>query len=137
MDQLVARRGPEGVLDPGVQVGERLEDAFAGQALGDRLRHGILPTNAPGSRGPHAKITIIERAKPGLNNQRRKIDVQGDRNDQDDLAGCMAPSGEYAWRLASKKDTPPTRSGTTPHLLVNTQDHPEPFIPANPGRLSS
>jgi hypothetical protein len=33
------------MLDPGVQVGQRLEDAFPGQALGDQLGHGIPPSN--------------------------------------------------------------------------------------------
>jgi hypothetical protein len=39
VDQLVAGGCPELMLDPGVEVGERLEDALAAQSPGYRLGH--------------------------------------------------------------------------------------------------
>jgi hypothetical protein len=41
MDEFVTRGCPERVLDPGVQVGERLENVLSGEALRDGLRHGV------------------------------------------------------------------------------------------------
>jgi hypothetical protein len=64
VDQLVAGRRPEGMLDPCVQVGQRLEDAFPGQALGDRLGHGIPTSNPSTSRRRVPEVPIIGRRRP-------------------------------------------------------------------------
>ena len=49
VDEFVAGRRAEGVVDPGVQVGQRPEDVFLRQTCGDRLRHGaiLLRSNPP------------------------------------------------------------------------------------------
>jgi hypothetical protein len=43
MDEFVARGCPEGVVDPGIQVGERPQDVLTGKALGDDLGHRFAP----------------------------------------------------------------------------------------------
>ena len=43
MDEFVAGGRPEGVLEPGIQIGERPQDVLTGKALGDDLGHRFAP----------------------------------------------------------------------------------------------